>query len=461
MLELREVFGFLSQARWIAADTGDGVPPITGLTTDSRRARPGELYVAIRGERFDGHDFIGQARQGGASAVLAERWVDGCAAPAFLVPDTRRALGEIAAGWRRRFALPLVAVTGSNGKTTVKEMVAAILAAHVGEPARLATQGNLNNDIGVPLTLLRLTSAHRAGVVELGMNRPGEIAWLAWVAAANVALVNNAQREHQEFMSTVEATARENGTALAALPSDGTAIFPGDDPHAPIWRELAGARRRIEFGLGPAFAVAADADARPDGFTIRLPDERIEVALAIDGRHNVRNALAAAACCHAAGVSADTIARGLADFRPVQGRLRRIVATGGARLIDDSYNANPDSVRAAIDVLCDQPGERLLVLGDMGEVGEQGPAFHREVGAYARERGIGRLLAFGAQSALAVEAFGDGGEHFERIEDVSARATALASEGVSVLVKGSRSMRMERVVAALAGDGQAGSGGHH
>ena len=460
MLEQRDVLACLSGARWIATDPGDDAPALTGVTTDSRRVHAGELYVAIRGERFDGHDFVGQARQSGAAALLVERWTGDCAAPAFIVADTRRALGEIAAGWRRRFALPLVAITGSNGKTTVKEMVAAILAAHVGEPQRLATQGNLNNDIGVPLTLLRLTPAHRAAVVELGMNRPGEIAWLAAMAGATVALVNNAQREHQEFMFTVEATAHENGAAIAALAPSGTAVFPGDDPHAPIWRSLAGARRRLEFGFEAGCDVGADEDARPEEFAIRLPDARIDVSLAIDGRHNVRNALAAAACCHAAGVPAEAISRGLADFRPAQGRLRRIATAGGARLIDDSYNANPDSVRAAIDVLCDQPGERLLVLGDMGEVGEQGPAFHREVGAYARERGIHRLLAFGTKSALAAEAFGAGGEHLERIEDVTRRAGELARVGVTVLVKGSRSMRMERVVAALAADG-ADAGGHH
>jgi UDP-N-acetylmuramoyl-tripeptide--D-alanyl-D-alanine ligase len=461
MLELRSVFESIDAVRWIAADPGDGIAPLSGVSTDSRSSRPGELYVAIRGERFDGHDFIAQARAAGASALLLERWTPDCAAPAFIVSDTRRALGQLAAGWRRRWSLPLIAVTGSNGKTTVKEMVAAILAAHFGEAQRLATRGNLNNDIGVPLTLLRLGDAHRAAVVELGMNRPGEIAWLAAITGATVALVNNAQREHQEFMFTVEATARENGAALAGLPASGIAVFPGDDPHAPIWRELAGARRRIEFGWSDTCAVRAPAASDPEAFTMSIDGAPLEVRLAIDGRHNVRNALAAAACCHAAGVPAQAIAAGLAAFRPASGRLRRLETTGGGRLIDDSYNANPDSVRAAIDVLAGFAGERLLVLGDMGEVGEKGPEFHREVGAYARERGITRLLAFGSQSALAAEAFGERGEHFEHIEAIAARALELAGDGTSVLVKGSRSMRMERVVEALAGATAHGMAGHH
>jgi UDP-N-acetylmuramoyl-tripeptide--D-alanyl-D-alanine ligase len=461
MIGMRSVLESLDAVQWVVADPGDGVAPLSGVSTDSRSTRAGELYVALRGDRFDGHDFIGQARTAGAGALLVERWTQECAPPAFIVPDARQALGQIAAGWRRRWSLPLIAITGSNGKTTVKEMVAAVLAAEYGEAQRLATRGNLNNDIGVPLTLLRLGEAHRAAVVELGMNRPGEIAWLASLAAATVALVNNAQREHQEFMFTVEATARENGAALAALPASGTAVYPGDDPHTPIWRELAGNRRRIEFGWTHDCPVHAAPDASPDGFAISIDGVSIDVRLAIDGRHNVRNAMAAAACCHAAGVSAAAIAAGLAAFTPASGRLRRIAAASGARLIDDSYNANPDSVRAAIDVLADLPGERLLVLGDMGEVGEKGPEFHREVGAYARERGITRLLAFGAQSALAVEAFGAQGEHHDRIEAIAARAVELAADGTSVLVKGSRSMRMERVVEALAGGSAHGQAGHH
>lgn len=239
MFDLRQALDWLSAGRLI----GDPTVKVAGVCTDTRALAPGQLFVALRGERFDAHDFLAGARAKGAAAVLFERWVEDIPLPALWVPDSRRALGELAAGWRRRFALPLIAVTGSNGKTTVKEMVAAILAEAFGDNARLSTRGNLNNDVGVPLTLFNLTEAHRAAVIELGMNRPGEIAWLSEIAAPTIALVNNAQREHQEFMRSVEATAIENGQSIAALPADGVAVFPGDDPHTPIWRSLAGARR--------------------------------------------------------------------------------------------------------------------------------------------------------------------------------------------------------------------------
>ncbi len=446
MFDLREACGWLSAGRLV----GDGRARVGAVCTDTRALTPGCLFVALGGERFDAHEFVIGAQENGAAAVMVERWVDGMRVPALVVPDARRALGELAGGWRARFALPLIAVTGSNGKTTVKEMVASILAAEHGAEHRLSTQGNLNNEIGVPLTLLGLNASHRAAVLELGMNRPGEIAWLASIARPTVALVNNAQREHQEFMHSVAATAHENGAVFGALPGDGIAVYPGDDPHAGIWRGLAAAHRRIEFGLGGDFEVWADAQAQPAGFEITLAGTPVAVSLAIDGQHTVRNALAAAACAHAAGVGAAAIAEGLRRFRPVRGRLVRLNGPGGAALIDDSYNANPDSVRAAIDVLAALPGVRVLVLGDMGEVGDEGPRFHREVGAYAAERGIGHLLATGAASRESAAAFGAGGEHFERIEALTARARVLAEDGATVLVQGSRFMRMERVVAALA-----------
>ncbi len=460
MLELRRAFEWLSAGRLVAADPGEPPLRLTGVSTDTRAVRPGELFVALKGDRYDAHDFLGQALEAGAAALMVERWTPGCRAPALWVDDTRRGLGEIAAGWRRRFELPVIAVTGSNGKTTVKEMIASVLAAHVGEAARLATRGNLNNDVGVPLTVLRLDASHRAAVIELGMNRPGEIARLARIAQAGVALVNNAQREHQEFLGSVEATARENGEAIAALPVGGVAVYPGDDPHAPIWRGLAGTRRSLTFGTDASCAVRAAACSLPDGFEMTIEGEPLAVRLAIDGAHNVRNALAAAACCHAIGVPGATIAAGLATFRPAAGRLRRLTATTGAAVIDDSYNANPDSVRAAIDTLARYAAPRVLVLGDMAEVGDQGPAFHAEVGAYAKACGLERLLAFGPASAATVAAFGDGAEHLPTIEDVCWRATKLASPQATVLVKGSRSSRMERVVQALAG-AAAGDGGHH
>jgi UDP-N-acetylmuramoyl-tripeptide--D-alanyl-D-alanine ligase len=456
MFELDEALAWLSAGRLL----GNGATRITSVCTDSRAVVPGCLFVALRGERFDGHGFVAAAFQAGAAAVLVERPVAGLREPALLVGDTRRAYGEIAAGWRRRFSLPVIAVTGSNGKTTVKEMLAAILAQACGEPARLATEGNLNNEIGVPATVLRLSAAHRAAVIELGMNHPGEIAWIAGIAAPTVALVNNAQREHQEFLGTVRATAIENGAAITALPADGVAVFPADDPHAPLWRDLAGGRRCIGFGQTAECDVAAAPDAIPGGFVIRVGGREIPVALAIDGAHNVRNALAAAACALAAGIEPDVIAAGLAAFRPVGGRMARVPCASGATLIDDSYNANPDSVRAAIDVLAAAPRPRVLVLGDMGEVGEHGERYHDEVIGYAAQRGVDHLLGLGAATTRAIRAAGAAGfEAYDAIEPLLARVAALARPGVTLLVKGSRFMRMERVVAALAPAGAA-AGGH-
>jgi UDP-N-acetylmuramoyl-tripeptide--D-alanyl-D-alanine ligase len=445
VFSLREAFGWLGRARLL----GDGSAVVRDVCTDTRALTPGCLFVALRGERFDANEFVVQAFGEGAAAVMCDRCVEGLHAPALIVPDSRRALGELGRGWRGRFALPLIAVTGSNGKTTVKEMISSILACHVGETARLATTGNLNNEIGVPLTLFRLSPAHRVAVLELGMNRPGEIAWLAEIAKPTVSLVNNAQREHQEFLGSIEATARENGAAISALGADGIAVYPGDDACAPIWRELAGGRSRVEFGLGDGFEVRAAADAMPDGFALGIGATTRDVSLAIDGAHNVRNALAAAACAHAVGVGVDTIVEGLAGFRPVRGRMARLNCSTGATLIDDSYNANPDSVRAAVDVLAGAGRPRVLVLGDMGEVGEQGPQYHREVGLYAAQRGVDHLLALGEATRDAASAFGAGAEHFDDVETLCRRALALARPGACVLVKGSRFMRMERVVAAL------------
>jgi UDP-N-acetylmuramoyl-tripeptide--D-alanyl-D-alanine ligase len=449
MLDLRDAWEALSVGRWITADPS-GALPLTGVSTDTRAVGAGQLFVALRGERFDAHDFIDQALQAGAAALLVERWTPSCRAPVLMVPDARRALGEIARGWRRRFSLPVIGVTGSNGKTTVKEMISSILAAAHGPSQRWATPGNLNNDIGVPLTLFGLNETHRAAVIEMGMNQPGEIAWLAELAQPTVALVNNAQREHQEFLHTVRATAIENGQAILALGAQGTAVFPGDDEHTALWADMAGSRRVLRFGAAPQLEVHAPERSDPSDFVMNLCGEPVRVRLSIAGRHNVRNALAAAACAVACGVSSDAIVRGLEDFRPAPGRLRSLQAAGGARLIDDSYNANPDSVRAAIEVLAACPGPRVLVLGDMAEVGVQGPRFHEEVGHYARDCGLEHLLACGPASRGAATAFGAGAEHFEHALAVVDRARELAQSARTVLVKGSRSMAMERVVAALA-----------
>ncbi len=455
MFDLQNLASWLPEVIVFGGDEGR----FTGVTTDSRQVRPGDLYIALRGERFDGHDFIDAAIAAGAAGVASEVRFERAGVLTLWVPDTRLALGALAAGWRARFGLPLIAVTGSNGKTTVKEMIAAILVAHVGEQAAFATRGNFNNDIGVPLTLLRLTDAHRMGVVEMGMNHSGEIAGLAAMTRPQVALVLNAQREHQEFMDGPEATARENGSVFGALTPDGTAVFPGDDPCTPIWQQLAAGKRVMHFGLvadeaalngADPLQVAAARDARPGHFRARLDSEVVDIHLNIAGRHNVRNALAAAACALALGIPAATIVRGLAAFVPVNGRLRLVHTPAGVPLIDDTYNANPDSMRAAIDVLADQPAPRLLVMGDMGETGTQATEFHREVGDYARSRGIEHIWTVGNDMQAAAAAAGERARHWPTVDALlDAHATA-PQAAASVLVKGSRFMKMERIVQAWA-----------
>ncbi|HOW47226.1 MAG TPA: UDP-N-acetylmuramoyl-tripeptide--D-alanyl-D-alanine ligase [Rubrivivax sp.] len=451
MLSLHEARALLGAD---AALVGDGALRFRRVHTDTRTLEPGDLFVALHGERFDAHDFLAQARAAGAAAAIAERGLAEAGLPGLVVPDALAALQRLAAAWRARFALPLVAVTGSNGKTTVTQMTASILRAAYGDGG-FATAGNLNNHIGLPLTLLRLRAQHRAGVVELGMNHPGEIAVLARIAAPTIGVVNNAQREHQEFLATVEAAARENGAVLEALPAGGTAVFPADDAFAPLWRRLAGARRCCTFARDASVAAEVGADARWVGdhwaLALRTPAGRIDAVLHMAGAHNLHNALAATAAALAAGVPAAAVAAGLAAFVPVAGRsqLHRVRIGGrGLTLVDDSYNANPDSVRAAIDVLASLPGARWLLLGDMGEVGDQGPQFHAEAGAYARARGIEAFWAAGAACADAAAAYGAGARHFADVPALLAALPAVPAAD-AVLVKGSRFMRMERVVQAL------------
>jgi UDP-N-acetylmuramoyl-tripeptide--D-alanyl-D-alanine ligase len=430
---------------------------IQRVHTDSRSLQPGDLFVALRGERFDAHDFLPQARAAGAVAALAERGLAEAGLPGVEVPDALQALGRLATHWRAQFDLPVVAVTGSNGKTTVTQMVASILRAAAPEAA-LATQGNFNNAIGVPLTLLRLRKQHRLAVVELGMNHPGEIAGLAAMAQPTVALVNNAQREHQEFMAKVEAVARENAEVFTALPAQGMAVFPQDDAYSDLWRTLAGGRRCCTFGPTPAADVHGSAEWGNGHWQLQVhtPAGAFQTTLAIAGRHNVRNAWAATACAWAAGVPIDAIARGLQAFEPVQGRSRTLSLQVGGRavtLIDDSYNANPDSVRAAIDVLAELPGPRLLALGDMGEVGEQGLAFHDEVLRHALNSGIEHTVVTGrwmGEAAAALQRQGAGRLHAcPDFEALAAQALAEWPGVASALVKGSRFMRMERLIPLL------------
>ena len=471
----------LEQAGHYLADVrllGDAHAVFERISTDSRTAGPGDLFVALKGERFDAHDFLPDVAARGVSAVVAARVPQGWSVPTLQVSDTLRALGELARGWRGRFAIPLVAVTGSNGKTTVKEMIAAIFAAAAGEAGRLATRGNLNNEIGVPLTLLRLRPEHRLAVVELGMNHPGETGVLAALAQPSIALVNNAQREHQEFMATVEAVALEHATVIHALPEDGVAIYPADDTYSAIWRTAAAGRPVIEFALAASGQVLTAAQAQVSGslhdgrvLSVSTPQGECEIVLNVLGEHNARNALASVAAALAAGVDLDAVKRGLESFESVKGRLQVKTATAaplaGATVIDDTYNANPDSMRAAIAVLAAQPAPRVLVIGDMGEVGDHGPEFHREIGKFAHDGGIEILLALGPASIEACQAFGAHGHHFESVEallehllvrlqaDLPAHLpahlpdTAGLNASSTLLVKGSRFMRMERVVEAL------------
>ena len=445
---------------------GDPATALARVHSDTRTLRAGDLFVALRGERFDAHDFLPQARLAGAAAALAEHGLEAAGLPGLEVADSRAALGRLAAGWRARMDLPLIAVTGSNGKTTVTQMTAAILRAWLGDAA-FATEGNFNNDIGVPLTLLRLrqdaAAWHRAGVVELGMNHPGEIAQLARIAAPTVALVNNAQREHLEFMATVEAVARENGAVIESLGPQGTAVFPADDAHAPLWQALAGTRPTLTFALDGEADLTAEAVWAGDHWAavLHTPAGATAVALRVAGRHNLKNALAATACALAAGCPLEAVALGLGRFEAVKGRSQvRALRRGGraVTLVDDSYNANPDSVRAAIDVLAGLPGPRWLLLGDMGEVGDHGPAFHAEVGAWARERGIEALWTAGAASAAAAAAYGRGARSFATVAELVG-ALGAAPEAASIVVKGSRFMRMEQAVAALLAQGDGAAGG--
>ena len=443
---------------------------ISRIGTDSRQIDAKELFVALTGDRFDAHDFLSDVAKAGATGVLISN-KDKCPAslPAVCVADTRVGLGVFAKAWRANHPIPLVLVTGSNGKTTVKEMIASIFRMAVGEAHTLVTKGNLNNDIGLPLTLLKLRSTDQLAVVELGMNHPGETAQLANIAQANIALINNAQREHQEFMATVAAVAQEHSDAIHALTKDGVAIFPADSEFAGVWLEAAAGRRVIDFilqsGQSTLRAAVMGRLLSNGHLQVQTDSGSIEVKLNTLGSHNARNALAASAVAIAAGIGLEKIKEGLEAFSPVNGRMQAKKIDPNHTLIDDSYNANPDSVRAAIDALKQSGNISWLVLGDMGEVGNQGPEFHREVGAYAAEQGVTKLFALGEQCQFAIKGFEDtqknkapiaSAKHFSEMDSLivqlrdalHAQSTG-SNEHLNILVKGSRFMRMERVVQAL------------
>ncbi len=442
------------------------------VSTDSRTINPGALFVGLSGPRFDGAAFVASARDRGAVAALlsagnaASITVD---MPLIVVPDALHALQQWARHWRAGWSGSCIAVTGSNGKTTVKQMVYAIARHALGDQASWATPGNLNNHIGVPLSVLGLRSAHRLAVFELGMNHPDEIALLASIAQPRIALVNNAQREHQEFMKSVEAVARENGQVLCALPEDGVAVFPRDPAHEAIWISQAqGPRRRlIRFGFASAAAtpgftgeeVLGHWETSSSGevwLAIRFPDDQeIHIRPQGLGEHFALNMIAASACTFAAGCRPDQIATALSAFEPLSGRGRRLALQAGGLLVDDTYNANPDSVLAAIDALGRMPRPRALVLGDMGEVGDDGPRFHREVLHYAEAHKIDALWLHGEALALAHAQTGIGQHYAEvgaLIDGLRAWVAAQHAQHLnpSVWIKGSRFMKMERVVQPLA-----------
>ena len=429
------------------------------VSTDSRKIKTGDLFIALRGEHFDGYEFVAQAAQRGAVAALVNADSHAAHSPvlspqssALLVDDTRLALGQLAAYWRKQFDIPLAAITGSNGKTTVKEMLAGILRVAAGSnDAVLTTHGNLNNDIGMPLTLLQLNAQHRYAVIEMGMNHPGEIDYLTHIACPDVALITNASGAHLEGLGSVEAVAHAKGEIFAGLKHQGTAVINADDDYAPLWRTLAGSHPLLEFGLDQPADVSGQ--WQPQGIGLRLdaqtPSGNFSADLQVPGAHNARNALAATAVAVTLNVPLETIAAGLEKFSGVAGRLQRKAARHGATLIDDTYNANPASLRAAISVLAQANGKRVLVLGDMGELGDNAAAFHAGIGTEARYAGIEKLYALGELSRNAVRAFGCGAEHFERIGDLQKALEDELDEDTTVLVKGSRFMKMERVVEYL------------
>lgn len=427
---------------------------ITSVGTDSRKLEAGQLFVALRGDNFDGHDYAAQVLQQGAAAVLVSDPAS-VASPAVLVADTKLALGQLAAYWRSQFNIPLAAITGSNGKTTVKEMLASILAVAAGDAeAVLATRGNLNNDIGLPLTLLRLRAQHKFAVVEMGMNHFGEISYLTRLGKPDVALINNATSAHLGGLGSVAGVAQAKGEIFEGLVSAGVAIINADDAYAALWQSLAVGHSIVRFGLNTEAEISARYTLAADASRIELdtPAGAASLQLPVAGVHNVRNALAATAVALAMGVELQAVVQGLQEFAGVQGRLQRKPGRAGAALIDDTYNANPASMRAAVDVLASQPGKRLLVVGDMGELGADEQALHAELGAYALAAGIDGLYALGNLSQYTVAAFGPGAQHMQSAEQLAEAVLPQLQSDVTVLVKGSRFMRMERVVALLQQD---------
>ena len=419
-----------------------------GCSIDTRTLRPSELFIALRGERFDGHDFIENAARCGASGAVVDK---PCTAPlpTIVVDDTHYAMTKLAYYWRRRFPIPLVAITGSNGKTTVKEMVAAIFAQ---DAPVLATHGSLNNDIGVPITLFGLGSDHRYAVIEMGANHPGEIAELTKLVAPNVALITQCAPAHLEGFGSVEGVAHSKAEIFRGVDSGGTAIINGDDVYADLWRQESRHSSQLVFGLDGDYPITAKAIRLQDEqttFTLVTPQGTTNITLNLPGVHNVRNALAAAAVAHSLGLSLAVMRRGLESVTAVTGRLQIKKGIKSCRIIDDTHNANPTSLNAALTVLSGLAGRHWLALGDMAELGQDAERLHHEAGLHSRAAGVERLYALGALTRSSVEAFGRGAKHFNSHAELAAALQDAVDEDVVVLVKGSRASRMECLVQAL------------
>ena len=420
----------------------------TGVNTDTRSLREDELFFALEGPNFDGREYVGTAGASGAAGAVVKRTTDASLAQ-IAVDDTRLALGRLAAAWREQVAATIVGVTGSNGKTTVKELVKACLQQ---QGPTFATRGNFNNDIGMPLMLVRIKKKHRFAVLEMGANHAGEIAYLSSLARPDVAVITNAAAAHLEGFGSLEGVSQAKGEILQGLGEDGIAVLNADDDYFSYWASQVEGRQVVSFGLGAGADVrAVDIETAVDGstFKLQLPDAEQAIALPLVGTHNVRNACAAAAVAHVCGVASANIKTALESVAPVSGRLQSLNGCNGATLFDDSYNANPLSVVAAAEFLASLPGDNWLVLGDMMELGDDAPGMHRAVGEAARDCGIDRLFAIGELSRNTVEGFGEHASWYRTADALIDDLSAALSSSVNVLVKGSRSMRMEVIVEAL------------
>lgn len=421
---------------------------VEGLTTDTRTAISGELFVALQGPNFDGHDFVGKAKDRGVTALMVAREV-ATDLPQIIVNDTRIALGKLANSWRMQFNIPVVAITGSNGKTTVKEITTSILGQkyHV-----LATQGNLNNDIGVPLTLLRMNSEHSAAVIEMGANHPGEIEYLTQLAKPTVAVITNAGPAHLEGFGDLDGVARAKGEIYGGLGKNGVAVINLDDKYHAYWQSICSDKSVVTFGL----AEGADfrAEKCDSHIEISTPKGVVSAFFVLPGDHNLSNALAATAAAVASDASLDDVKNGLEAVQAVKGRLQLKAGKSGSRIIDDTYNANPASLKVALKVLQDYPGQHFLALGDMGELGSETEQLHLDAGKQARASGVSRLYAIGRFAKLSAESFGDDGIVFEDQPSMISEIEGNLSGNVTLLVKGSRLMKMENIVNALATNGE-------